>query len=187
MKIPKSPEKTTRLSKVCKKKPVKEPSLKKPSKIEPEQESLSSSNSENNIPIEVPTNEKTHSSSYPDLINTMLNLCMKETEEIKFTLAGRRRTYYKNVFTNYKEKMSARDRSIVSSGLVYIYDFSRVNSVPKDNAEWLIGIHEIPISHIVSYTNKDILKQLAKQYSIPCSNKKAEEIVIALRDVMEKN
>jgi len=186
MKAPKSPEKPTRSLKICKDKP-KVTVLKKPLKPEVNQESLSESDVSENSLVEISTNEKTPSSSYPDLIRTMLNLCMKDTEEIKFTLAGRRRTYYKNVFTNYKEKMSAKDRSIVSSGLVYIYDFSRVNSIPKNNAEWLIGIHEIPISHIVSYTNKDILKQLAKQYSIPCSNKKAEEIVTALRDVMEKN
>jgi hypothetical protein len=126
-------------------------------------------------------------SSYPDLIVKMLNLSVKETDEIKGELAGRIRAFYKKVFSNYKDKMNPRDRSIINSGLNYIYDFRRIHSISEDEAEWLIGIHDIPVSHIISYTNKKILKQIAKKYNIPCSNKKSEEIVNVLREVMEKN
>jgi len=127
------------------------------------------------------------SSKYPDLINKMLALCYNEKDFIKDTCAGRLRTQYQKVFSSYKDKMTSRDRAIVSSGIDYIYNFSRINSIPKENAEWLISIHEIPISHIVSYTSKDVLKTIAKQYNLPCSNKKAEEIVANLREVLEKN
>ena len=40
-------------------------------------------------------------SSYPDLIVKMLNLSVKETDEIKGELAGRIRAFYKKVFSNY--------------------------------------------------------------------------------------
>jgi hypothetical protein len=126
-------------------------------------------------------------SVYPDLIFKMLNLCVKETNEIKGELAGRIRAFYKKVFLNYKDKMNLRDSSIINSGLNYIYDYSRIHPISQDEAEWVIGIHDIPISHIVSYTSKNILKQIAKKYNVPCSNKKSEEIVIVLREVMERN
>ena len=125
--------------------------------------------------------------NYPELINKMLLLCVKDTEEIRGALAGRVRSYYKTVFANYKEKMNAHDRAIINSGLRYIYEFSRINSIPKETAEHLISNRNIPLSHIITYTSKDVLKQIAKQYGISCSNKKSEAIVLALRDVMELN
>jgi len=130
-------------------------------------------------------NEETVSGC-PELIKKMLELCKQDTDKIKCALAGRLRAFYRTVFQKHKEKLSARDRAIISSGLVYIYDFSRMNSIPKENAEWLIGIHEIPVSHIISYTNKEILKQIAKEYGISCSNKKAEDLVVDLREATEK-
>lgn len=133
------------------------------------------------------SNQNAGSSKYPDLINKMMTLCYNERDFIKDTCAGRLRTQYQKMFMSYKDKMTPRDRAIISSGIDYIYNFSRINSIPKENAEWLISIHEIPISHIVSYTSKDVLKNMAKQYGIPCSNKKAEEIVAILREVLEKN
>jgi len=130
---------------------------------------------------------KSKRSSYPELINKMLVLCVNEKDFIKGTCAGRIKSHYQRVFQTYKDKMEPRDRAIVNSGLNYIYNFNRSNSIPKENAVWLISINDIPISHIVSYTNKNILKEIAKDYGISCSNKKAEELIANIREAVEKN
>jgi hypothetical protein len=39
----------------------------------------------------------------------------------------------------------------------------------------------------VSYTNKNTLKEIAKDYGISCSNKKAEDLVVNIREAIEKN
>jgi len=130
---------------------------------------------------------KSKRTSYPDLINKMLVLCVNEKDFIKGTCAGRIKSHYQKVFQTYKDKMEPRDRAIINSGLNYIYNFNRSNSIPKENAVWLISINDIPISHIVSYTSKNILKEIAKDYGISCSNKKAEELIANIREAVEKN
>jgi len=130
---------------------------------------------------------KSKRTSYPDLINKMLVLCANDKDFIKGTCAGRIKSHYQRVFQTYKDKMEPRDRAIVNSGLNYIYNFNRSNSIPKENAVWLISINDIPISHIVSYTSKNVLKEIAKDYGISCSNKKAEELVTNIREAVEKN
>lgn len=130
---------------------------------------------------------KSKRTSYPDLINKMLVLCVNEKDFIKGTCAGRVKSHYQKVFQTYKDKMEPRDKAIINSGLNYIYIFNRSNSIPKENAVWLISINDIPISHIVSYTSKNILKEIAKEYGISCSNKKAEELVVNIREAIEKN
>ncbi|MEX0596461.1 MAG: hypothetical protein WD512_08155, partial [Candidatus Paceibacterota bacterium] len=125
--------------------------------------------------------------SYPDLINKMLVLCVKEKDFIKGTCAGRIKSHYQRVFQTYKDKMEPRDKAIINSGLNYIYNFNRSNSIPKENAVWLISINDIPTSHIVSYTSKNTLKEIAKDYGISCSNKKTEELVVNIREAIEKN
>ena len=130
---------------------------------------------------------KSKKTSYPDLINKMLVLCVNEKDFIKGTCAGRIKSHYQRVFQTYKDKMEPRDRAIINSGLNYIYNFNRSNSIPKENALWLISINDIPISHIMSYTSKNILKEIAKDYGISCSNKKAEELIANIREAVEKN
>lgn len=130
---------------------------------------------------------KSKKAGYPELINKMLVLCVNEKDFIKGTCAGRIKSHYQKVFQTYKDKMEPRDRAIINSGLNYIYNFNRSNSIPKENAVWLISINDIPISHIVSYTNKNILKEIAKDYGISCSNKKAEELIANIREAVEKN
>lgn len=130
---------------------------------------------------------KSKRTSYPDLINKMLVLCVNDKDYIKGTCAGRIKSHYQKVFQTYKDKMEPRDRAIINSGLNYIYNFNRSNSIPKENAVWLISINDIPISHIVSYTSKNVLKEIAKDYGISCSNKKAEELVANIREAIEKN
>ena len=130
---------------------------------------------------------KSKRTSYPDLINKMLVLCVNEKDFIKGTCAGRIKSHYQKVFQTYKDKMEPRDKAIVNSGLNYIYNFNRSNSIPKENAVWLISINDIPISHIVSYTSKNTLKEIAKDYGISCSNKKAEDLVVNIREAIEKN
>jgi hypothetical protein len=117
----------------------------------------------------------------------MLVLCVNEKDFIKGTCAGRIKSHYQRVFQTYKDKMEPRDRAIINSGLNYIYNFNRSNSIPKENALWLISINDIPISHIMSYTSKNILKEIAKDYGISCSNKKAEELIANIREAVEKN
>lgn len=131
--------------------------------------------------------KKSKRTSYPDLINKMLVLCVNEKDFIKGTCAGRIKSHYQRVFQTYKDKMEPRDRAIINSGLNYIYNFNRSNSIPKENTVWLISINDIPISHIVSYTSKNVLKEIAKDYGISCSNKKAEELVANIREAVEKN
>ena len=130
---------------------------------------------------------KSKRAGYPDLINKMLVLCVNEKDFIKGTCAGRIKSHYQKVFQTYKDKMEPRDRAIINSGLNYIYNFNRSNSIPKENAIWLISINDIPISHIVSYTSKNTLKEIAKDYGISCSNKKAEELIANIREAVEKN
>jgi len=130
---------------------------------------------------------KSKRTSYPDLINKMLVLCVNEKDFIKGTCAGRIKSHYQKVFQTYKDKMEPRDKAIINSGLNYIYNFNRSNSIPKENAIWLISINDIPISHIVSYTSKNTLKEIAKDYGISCSNKKAEDLVVNIREAIEKN
>lgn len=130
---------------------------------------------------------KSKRTAYPDLINKMLVLCVNEKDFIKGTCAGRIKSHYQRVFQTYKDKMEPRDRAIINSGLNYIYNFNRSNSIPKENTVWLISINDIPISHIVSYTSKNVLKEIAKDYGISCSNKKAEELVANIREAVEKN
>lgn len=133
------------------------------------------------------TEKGSKNASYPDLINKMLVLCVNEKDFIKGTCAGRIKSHYQKVFQTYKDKMEPRDRAIVNSGLNYIYNFNRSNSIPKENAIWLISIHDIPVSHIVSYTSKNTLKEIAKEYGISCSNKKSEDLVVNIREAIEKN
>ena len=105
---------------------------------------------------------------------------------MKELLKNRNRQNFIKVFTGYnKSNLTERDYSIIKSALFYIYDFSRVNSIDKETATWMLGISDIPVSHIITYTSKDILKNIAKDRGLSFSNKKAEELVKSIRGVID--
>jgi hypothetical protein len=127
-----------------------------------------------------------HSKVYPELIKELLNVCVREVNEVKELLKNRNRQKFIKVFNGYnKSNLTERDYSIIKSALFYIYDFSRVNSIDKETATWMLGISDIPVSHIITYTSKDILKNIAKDRGLSFSNKKAEELVKSIRGVID--
>ncbi len=122
---------------------------------------------------------------YPTLIRELLSICMSEASDVRVALKNRNRQRYKNIFDSYKDNLSPQDYSIVKSALFYLYEFSRVNSIDKDTAIWMIGIYDIPTSQIVSYTSKEVLRSIAKERGLSYSNKKAEELVENIRGVID--
>lgn len=126
-----------------------------------------------------------HSGVYPALIRELLSICVGEASDVRGAFKNRNRQKYKNIFDSYKDKLSQRDYSIVKGALFYLYDFSRVNSIDKDTALWMLGIYEIPTSQIISYTSKEVLKSIAKDHGLSYSNKKAEDLVESIRGVID--
>ena len=126
-----------------------------------------------------------HLGVYPALIRELLSICVGEASDVREALKNRNRQKYKNIFDSYKDKLSQRDYSIVKGALFYLYDFSRVNSIDKDTAMWMLGIYEIPTSQIISYTSKEVLKSIAKDHGLSYSNKKAEYLVESIRGVID--
>lgn len=122
---------------------------------------------------------------YPALINDLLRICIGEASDVRGAFKNRNRQKYKNIFDSYKDKLSERDYSIVKGALFYLYDFSRVNSIDKNSALWMLGIYEVPASQIISYTSKEVLKNIAKDHGLPYSNKKAEDLVESIRGVID--
>jgi len=129
--------------------------------------------------------EKTKEKVYPPLIRELLNICVGEANDVKIALKHRNRQKYKNIFESYKDNLSDRDISIIKGALYYLYDFSRVVSIDKENTLWMIGIFEIPTSQIVSYTSKEILKSIAKDHGLSYSTKKASDLVDSIRNVID--
>ena len=122
---------------------------------------------------------------YPPLIRELLSICVGEAGDVRGALKNRNRQRYKNIFDSYKDKLSERDYSIVKGALFYLYDFSRIKSIDKDTARWMLGIYEIPTSQIISYTSKEVLKSIAKDHGLSYSNKKAEDLVQSIRGVID--
>jgi hypothetical protein len=122
---------------------------------------------------------------YPTLIRELLSICVGEASDVRGAFKNRNRQKYKSIFDSYKDKLSQRDYSIVKGALFYLYDFSRVNSIDKNTALWMIGIHEIPTSQIISYTSKEILKSIAHDHGLSYSNKKADVLVENIRGVID--
>ena len=122
---------------------------------------------------------------YPPLIRDLLNICVGEASDVRGALKNRNRQKYKNIFESYKDKLSQRDYSIIKGALFYLYEYSRIKSIDKDTALWMLGIYEIPTSQIISYTSKQVLKSIAKDHGLSYSNKKAEELVESIRGVID--
>lgn len=129
--------------------------------------------------------EKIKEKVYPPLIRELLNICVGEANDVKIALKQRNRQKYKKIFESYKDNLSDRDRSIIKGALYYLYDFSRVVSIDKENTLWMIGIFEIPTSQIISYTSKEILKSIAKDHGLSYSTKKASDLVDSIRNVID--
>jgi len=123
-------------------------------------------------------------SEYPPKIRELITLCLKEEGDVRLALKGRLRQSYIKIFEAYQPNLSDRDRSIIKGGLCYLYDFSRVRSIDQDTAKWMLGIKEIPISHILNYTSKNILENIAKSVGLSYSGKRSEKIVIEIRTVI---
>ena len=142
------------------------------------------------VPVDVPERvdhraSAHHSGVYPVLIRELLSICVGEASDVRGAFKNRNRQKYKNIFDSYKDKLSQRDYSIVKGALFYLYNFSRVNSIDKDTALWMLGIYEIPASQIISYTSKEVLKSIAKDHGLSYSNKKAEDLVESIRGVID--
>jgi hypothetical protein len=140
--------------------------------------------------VPVPDEEMVHPTAppcgqYPTLIRELLSICVGEVSDVRGAFRNRNRQKYKNIFDSYKDKLSQRDYSIAKSALFYIYDFSRVNSIDKATALWMLGIYEIPTSQIISYTSKEVLKSISKDHGLSYSNKKAEDLVENIRGVID--
>lgn len=122
------------------------------------------------------------SKTYPPAIQSIIDVCLKE--DIKTLLKGRTRGDYLKIFDAYKANLAPRDYSIIQGGLIFLYTYSRVNSIDETYAKWMIGIFEIPKSHIVAYTSKKILENIAKSVGVS-STGKAEDLVGRIRTVLD--
>jgi hypothetical protein len=124
---------------------------------------------------------------YPESISKLIHICLGEASEVKEAFKNRNRQAYIKIFNAYnKDKLTQRDYSIIRGAMFYLYEFSRANSIDKATALWMIGIYEIPVSQIVCYTSKEILKNIAKDQGLSYSNKKAEELVNSIRGVIDR-
>jgi hypothetical protein len=150
-----------------------------------EREKISRSREIHDVDVENSPSHTESSRDYPELIRKLIDICLGESTEVKLAFKNRNRQNYKNIFESYKDKLSERDYSIIKGALFYLYEFSRVTSIDKKTAAWMIGIHEIPASQIISYTRMDILKSIAKDHGLSYSNKKAEDLVKSIRGVID--
>jgi hypothetical protein len=150
-----------------------------------DREKISRSREIHDVDVENSPSHTESSRDYPELIRKLIDICLGEATEVKLAFKNRNRQNYKNIFESYKDKLSERDYSIIKGALFYLYEFSRVTSIDKKTAAWMIGIHEIPASQIISYTRMDILKSIAKDHGLSYSNKKAEDLVKSIRGVID--
>jgi hypothetical protein len=124
---------------------------------------------------------------YPATINKLISICLLEAEDVRKELKGKIRHQYLKIFENYRNKLSKRDESIIKGALKYLYENSRVKSITEEEAEWMIGIYEIPVSQILSYTSKSVLESLAKKKALPYSGKKSDTLVSIIRDLTDES
>ena len=123
------------------------------------------------------------SKTYPIAIQNIIEICLKEIDDVRAELKGHRQRYLK-IFEAYKENLNPRDYSIMQGALKFLYTYSRVNSIDETYAKWMIGIYQIPKSQIVSYTSKKVLESIAKSVGVS-SVGKSEELVDRIRTVID--
>jgi hypothetical protein len=119
---------------------------------------------------------------YPQGIQQMINICLRE--DAKTLLKGRVRKDCLSIFEKYKSNLAPRDYSIIQGGLIFLNTYSRINSIDETYAKWMIGIFEIPKSHIVTYTSKKVLENIARSVGVS-PNGKAEDLVVRIRTVID--
>lgn len=122
--------------------------------------------------------------TYPSAIQYLLDVCTRDVNEIKEIFKGRSRQGYLKIFEAYKKNLLPRDYSIIQSGLIFIYKYSRIYSIDETYAKWMIGIFEIPNNHIASYTNKKTLESIAKSVGVSPIGK-AEVLIDRIRTVID--
>lgn len=123
-------------------------------------------------------------SNLPQSLEEMLTIAQNEVSHVKTLIKGRKRQNYLKILDNYKGAITEKQMHIIRSGFEYIFMFNRIHSIDETTALKLLKIFEIPISHIVMYTNKNILINIAKQLGISHSNKRAQELVEAIRNAI---
>lgn len=126
-----------------------------------------------------------HKQRYPEAISNLIEICLSEAYKVREAFKGRNRQNYIRIFQAYKDKLNERDYSIIRGATGYLYDYSRINSIDENTALWMLGIHEIPASQIVSYTSKAILEKIAKNHGLLYSGKKAETLIQNIRSVLD--
>lgn len=146
-------------------------------------ESEYSSDDENNEIFVKPKHEIPN--QYPVAIAKLLEMSLLEADEVREAFKGRNRQNYVKIFQAYKDKLSDRDYSIIRGATGYLYDHSRIKSIDKDTALWMLGIHEIPASQILSYTSKTILESIAKDHGLSYAGKKSETLINNIRSVLD--
>lgn len=125
-------------------------------------------------------------SPYPEAIAKLIEMCLMEADQVRDAFKGRNRQNYVRIFQAYKDKLADRDYSIIRGATGYLYENSRIKSINEDTALWMLGIHEIPISHIQSYTSKAVLEKIAKDCGLN-SGKKAEVLIQNIRSVIDSS
>jgi len=130
------------------------------------------------------SSETVTSKRYPTAIQNILEVCLKEANDVKSLLKGRNRQTYLKIFEAYKTNLTACDYSIIQGALIFLYTYSRVNSIDEEYARWMVGIYQIPKSHIVSYTSKKVLESIAKSVGVS-SVGKSEDLVDRIRTVID--
>lgn len=131
--------------------------------------------------------EKIKNNRYPEAISKLLEISLMEADQVREAFKGRNRQNYVRIFQAYKDKMSERDYSIIRGATGYLYDHSRIKSIDEDTALWMLGIHEIPASQILSYTSKTILEKIAKDRGLSSSGKKSEILIQNIRSVIDSS
>jgi hypothetical protein len=111
----------------------------------------------------------------------LIKTCKKDIGAIKVAFKGRGRQEALNLFNEYIEAFSPRERLIIKSATVYLYENNRYKPVDYLTAEMLISVGEIPTSHIVHYTSRAVLESIAKNIQLEHNGRTVEELVVNIR------
>ena len=112
-----------------------------------------------------------------------MQICVQELGVVKEALKGKRNQYIKQ-FDAYKHNLNKEEYLVLKGALVYLYEFSRVNSLDMDRTKRLLKIHAIPNSHILHYTNKQNLEIICKSLGLSYSGKKSEDLIQSIRTML---
>jgi hypothetical protein len=105
---------------------------------------------------------------------------------MKLFFKGKTRAKYLKILEKYEEDLSQKDIYIYKNALVYLNNHSKIKPVEHDIFMKLLSIYEIPISHLISYTNKQYLIDICKKKGLTYSNKKLDVILFNIRTIMNE-